>query len=467
MQHIIKKQVFDLQLDKRLDSFYIQQLISNQYWQSIVPGLEKAFDKAGHKDGNTELDKLVIDLGVISANQLEKEEWIKDLQTILERQLEGLNTTSVSGITVVHKTRSLGVYEQWLFYMQQGYLAWNTINADDNWYREVSDVFASDFTGARELRNLLINDPGVIRRIVWQHADSFLIKLVDALVTRQPDELLEVIKELEKISVYPQQEYGSEPVTGMMEFRNSLWIQILRKAAGWSPTSLQEAASLMQEFVQSRKLPASFLTKPAVRKLLRKEPAESKKYNDGTEKVVQPMDLPVLSESVIGEEGIYVANAGVVLLHPFLNNLFIRLKLVEQGKFVDQDAHRKALFLLHYLATGNTVAGEHELVIAKILCSYPLKEPVVAGMVLTKEELDEAGDLLTAAIQQWGILQNTTVDGLREGFLQRKGKVFTRQASIYLQVETSSIDILLDHLPWSLSMIKLPWMEDIMRVEWR
>ena len=72
--------------------------------------------------------------------------------------------------------------------------------------------------------------------------------------------------------------------------------------------------------------------------------------------------------------------------------------------------------------------------IAKILCSYPLKEPVVAELVLTKEELDEAGDLLTAAIQQWGILQNTTVDGLREGFLQRKGKVFTRQASIYLQV---------------------------------
>ena len=54
-----------------------------------------------------------------------------------------------------------------------------------------------------------------------------------------------------------------------------------------------------------------------------------------------------------------------------------------------------------------------------------------------------------------------------KGFLQRSGKLFSKDDKLYLQVEQSAIDILLDHLPWNLSVIKLPWMPDILRVEWR
>lgn len=465
MHHIIKKQVFDLRLDKRLDSFYIQQLISNHYWMWIVPALEKEFDKAGFTDGTTGVEKIVIDLGVIPVNKLEKKEWIGVFQTTLKKQVEELKSSSFSGIKVL-KTRSLGIYQQWLFYMQQGYLAWNTVSADDNWYREVSDALARDHTSARELRIAMINDPYIIRRIVWQHSDSFLAGLVDAFAIRQPDEIQEIIKVLENSSAPRQQGNGSEQA-GVREFRNSLWNLILRKAADGSPVTLQEAGGLVQDFALSQKLPPSFLQKPAVRKILKKETAERKNNEAGAERAIQPMDVPVLSETLTGEEGIYVDNAGLVLLHPFLNNFLTRLNLVVEGKFADPDSHRKSLFLLHYLATGKTAAGEHELVIEKVLCSFPLKEPVVAEMVLTKEELDEAGDMLAAAIGQWEILKNTSVDGLREGFLQRRGKLFTRHDNLFLQVEAGSIDILLEHLPWNLSMIKLPWMEDMLRVEWR
>jgi hypothetical protein len=156
-----------------------------------------------------------------------------------------------------------------------------------------------------------------------------------------------------------------------------------------------------------------------------------------------------------------------VLLHPFLNNLFRRLNLVSEGNFIDTTAHQKALYILNYLSTGKITADEHELVIAKVLCAYPLQETVDSEIKYSKEELDEADNLLMAAIQQWEILKNTTPSGLREGFLQRKGKLFTREDDLYLQVETSSIDVLLDHLPWNLGMVKLPWMNGILRVEWR
>jgi hypothetical protein len=81
--------------------------------------------------------------------------------------------------------------------------------------------------------------------------------------------------------------------------------------------------------------------------------------------------------------------------------------------------------------------------------------------------LQEAGDLLAAAIAQWSILKNTSVEGLREGFLQRGGKLFSKNGNLWLQVEKNAIDILLDYLPWNLGIIKLPWLKDVLRVEWR
>ena len=175
----------------------------------------------------------------------------------------------------------------------------------------------------------------------------------------------------------------------------------------------------------------------------------------------------MIYKNEVPEEGIYVANAGIVLLHPFLNQFFKNLQLIKEDDFVDSLSHEKALFLLHYLATGNTKAEEHELAIAKVLCAWPLEEPVNNFIELTEEELHEGDELLLSAIQQWSILKGTSLDGLRESFLQRNGKLYFKNETLILQVEQGAIDMLLDNLPWNLSIIKLPWMKDILKVEWR
>jgi hypothetical protein len=168
-------------------------------------------------------------------------------------------------------------------------------------------------------------------------------------------------------------------------------------------------------------------------------------------------------------EETFVPFAGIVLLHSFFNMFFKNLEIVKEGRFIDHASHQKSLFLLYYLATGNTKPQEHELLIAKILCAYPLDEPVEYGIELTETEISEADDLLVNAIQQWEILKNTSPEGLREGFLQRNGKLYTKKENLHLQVETSAIDVLLDQLPygWNISLVKLPWMENILRIEWR
>ena len=91
-----------------------------------------------------------------------------------------------------------------------------------------------------------------------------------------------------------------------------------------------------------------------------------------------------------------------------------------------------------------------------------------SDVALTDDEREEADALLEAVIRHWEVLRNTSGDGLRGTFLLRRGKVSLRDDGDWLlQVEAQSFDILLDRLPWGISMIKLPWMEKMLWVEWR
>ncbi|MUG97772.1 hypothetical protein F7734_37875 [Scytonema sp. UIC 10036] len=165
--------------------------------------------------------------------------------------------------------------------------------------------------------------------------------------------------------------------------------------------------------------------------------------------------------------GIYINQAGLVLLHPFLPIYLRSVGLVEEGCFRDQMAQERAVYLLYYLATQQTDAPEYELVLPKLLCGWSLDEAIAREVELPATALDEGEHLLQTAINYWQALKNTSPDGLREGFLQREGKLTRNNNGTWkLQIERQSIDILLSRLPWGLSVVKLPWMDDILIVDW-
>lgn len=166
------------------------------------------------------------------------------------------------------------------------------------------------------------------------------------------------------------------------------------------------------------------------------------------------------------EEGIYITHAGLVLLHPFLHTFFKKRGLVKNGEFADAEKHERAICLLHELADSGAEIQEYNLVLAKLLCGWPLQKPVNTGIEFTDEEKEEAQNLLAAAIEQWEILKNSSPAALQQGFLQREGKLFFRGERWFLQVEKKPIDILLGRLPWMISMVKLPWMKHLLSVEW-
>jgi hypothetical protein len=164
-------------------------------------------------------------------------------------------------------------------------------------------------------------------------------------------------------------------------------------------------------------------------------------------------------------EGILVEAAGLVLVHPYLSRFFAGLGVAEGDELIDAE---RAVTLLHLLATGERTAPEYRVTLAKALCGIALDQPVPADLGLSDAEADEANALLKAVVEHWGVLGDASPDGLREGFLSREGILSVDAWGDWLlRVEKQSIDILLDDLPWSTSIVELPWMARRLIVEWR
>lgn len=160
----------------------------------------------------------------------------------------------------------------------------------------------------------------------------------------------------------------------------------------------------------------------------------------------------------------YIADAGAVLMAPFLPAFFERLGIAKNSAL--KDAARAAV-LVYHLVSGLEKYGEWDLLLPKILCGLPPKALVPSGtVVLRPEERAEAASLLVAVIEHWSVLKATSPEALRQSFLQREGRLTEKQEGWRLLVQPAAHDVLLQHLPWSISIIKLPWMKAPVYVDW-
>jgi hypothetical protein len=163
---------------------------------------------------------------------------------------------------------------------------------------------------------------------------------------------------------------------------------------------------------------------------------------------------------------LWAANAGVVVLWPFLPGFFDECGLMREKRFVDAAARARAVLLTAHLADGGTAWGEQELLLAKLLCAHLADEPVESSFELRDEERAAAAELLASAIGHWQALKKTSVDGLREAFLRRDGTLTAITSGWKLEIARTGYDVLLDALPWGIGLVLLPWMEQPLHVEW-
>jgi uncharacterized protein (DUF2267 family) len=163
---------------------------------------------------------------------------------------------------------------------------------------------------------------------------------------------------------------------------------------------------------------------------------------------------------------LYIGNAGLVILWPFLSHFFTRLDLMKDKQFKDSAACQRAVGLLQYLTTEDSFFLEYLLPLNKVLCGMELTEVFDFGAPILDSEVEECVNLLGAAIEQASILNNMSVPGFRGTFLMRQGVLSSRDGCWLLRVERETFDIVLERFPWSWEWVKLPWMEAPLRVEW-
>jgi|GEM_PF-6775149 len=159
-----------------------------------------------------------------------------------------------------------------------------------------------------------------------------------------------------------------------------------------------------------------------------------------------------------------MANVGLIIVYPFLETFFGRLGLLsETSKLNDPEL---CVHLLHYLITGVEQDYEYQLSFEKLLCGIPHEVPIERFVFLTEEMKQEAEGLLQAVLENWYILRNSGIELLRNEFLKREGLIHTDEKNIHISFERKTQDILIDKLEWTLSYIKLKWLDKVIRVNW-
>lgn len=169
-------------------------------------------------------------------------------------------------------------------------------------------------------------------------------------------------------------------------------------------------------------------------------------------------------QSQTEKDGIYVENAGLILLHPFFAPLFQNLGYLNDKQQIIQP--QRAVHLLHFIATGEEQDFEHAMQFAKYICGVPNSTVIERNIVLNDQEKHEGESVLNSSLKYWTSLKSSSKDLLRQEFLKRPGKVFTDSTVERIIIEHKTVDILLNQLPWNISMVRLPWLVEMLHIEW-
>ena len=472
-QHIIQKQTIEIEFENIDDSFGVQDRVVQGFYENLQPRMEILLDEMFGKEQYVSIDKLEIDCGPLSMENWEQEFATQAILKLKEGLIQ-LNKKSVDSNEFEETTAA----ETFFFFLETGFLPWNK---RINTISELEQLIKVDDKITMRLKKLILHKPNVAKRIASMFSEEFIAKLTTAFTDNknQEAESLSAIIEI----VNARESFETRHNRNEKQLINEA-ILIVFASENYNDPELEFFTLLLSKVKNNDDLKAEI--SKITRKLRVQSGKQSLENEDNLETVdrinqetalrlvsatlinhrsVPGSQKPIL-ESTKQDETIYITNAGLVLLHPFIPALFGHLKLVKGNAWIYQASVYKAVLAMQFMVTGKDETEEFDLVLNKILCGIDNEEVVPTTILPDEETKTECDVLLMEVIKHWDVLKNTSIDGLREGFLQRSGKLSRVNDGWLLQVEQKAIDVLLNHLPWGIGIIKLPWMNEMLHVEW-
>ncbi len=432
--HIINSAQFNVRLAQDADALNAPAKLADFFQRIVQPALDQSLSSYASDTQDYRLERLVIDLGHIDIFQPDSAS-IEKIHLCVAKALQDLEPRQLQPVPPEQRLR-----ESFLVFLQSGQIPWFAGEPDiSELETKLQELGATEIEPLREPLQRLLRRPDTRWRLVEQCQLSFVEWLVEQI---QPD-LITVFSTLVP-EVAPRLAAAA---------RAEILLRVAAKSFRDSST-----AALKKELLREC---AEQLAEDQAREGAAARPAQTESAADC---VVNEEPVEDLAEA---EKCFFVVQAGVVLLHPFLPRLFSQCGLLDgEQNFTDFSCRERAIHLLHFLATGQEHPQEPQTGIYKILCGLDIGVPVAKHLDLQQADRDEALELLKAVIEHWSRLKNTSPDGLRSAFLQRQGKLTWSEEGWQLVVEPQSIDILLETLPWNLSVIRFPWLKQPLRVDW-
>ena len=503
--HRIRRQILSLQLLQERGAQERCQQASRLFQEEVLPLLDRAFSKIAPAGQVIRIPRLEIDLGNIEEIRFEQEFVNRCTQEVI-KQLEE-KVFAVSGdkqeerVVETHseEERQREVFQHFL---RHGLLPWYAkgqalAQLEEAIMAQLEQPPAERRKVAADLRLLRENAAG--KRLFWQFSFPFACRIVETWHMLPVEIIGRMVQMIERASTSTLST-GEKRSIGEAVAKSAdkgLLSEPLekRKLKAWLiRQELPRIASLLikkgyaADAGTSRELPSSGPSKAHNKEGAADTNKPTDEKGDGQDATgqttgVEGLDLknntghvhqdkspPSASTLQKGrrseEERLAVEYCGLVILAPYLPVFFKNLQ-VELPSADMQQVYR-AIHLLHYIATGDLQPEEPVLVVPKILAGMQVEEPVPQELRLTEDEKQECNNLLEAVIHNWPVLKNTSPDGLRSGFLQREGLLSQPEGgdNWLLRIDRLAQDLLLERIPWSYSVVKLPWMPWMLRVEW-
>jgi hypothetical protein len=471
--HTIARQKLRLRNKGASDALALRELTLSLCTDELPARLNQLFDRYDEPGMVLRLGRIAVNVSVDNDQSLREQlarAITEQVEQILRRQLGQRidDALSLDG----------SLLDTLCFYLRRGYLPWWALDKEASAFRHAVSSFLQErmSAGAAEQLMPLMRDSHARNRFLALAGKGELDGFLSVLPVFYAGKWREI-----KECLVGLREYAATDRAPSLRFRNmhSLVLEALaampaRRESDYRGFLNSLTSVLHREGFSLKTLLAARMPSAEWRALLAEAnqahiTARDTEHVAATDMLQQasPDEQPslLLQPAIDGEEDerILIRNAGLVIVAPFLPVFFKKLGLLLEDKLCDPS---RAVALLRYLSAGAHEYDEMELMLEKILCGLPLRESPDTRCVLSDEEKEEAEALLQSVIEHWSMLKNTSPDGLRHNFLQREGRLVFNSNQWELTVQKETHDILLDYLPWSISMIKLPWMKELLIVKW-
>ncbi|MGE4513236.1 MAG: contractile injection system tape measure protein [Chryseobacterium sp.] len=478
--HIIQKVIVEITVNNKEKAYRIKDDINNFLSIDVFPEIEKYINSLEQKlAGNTlRIPRLELNLD-IKNDSLNTELRDKIVQLFKEElsEISKLGKTSGQGKENETEADIIGFQEKmvqtFIYFLENGCMPW--WNSDKKSIDFLETKMFKKLISAKNFKKSVISvlsKQYVQDRIIHQLSDRQISQLCLTILENKELKInleVEMIRRISKLNYQDRivvwklilhllSEYLKSPGSNLQEYFLQQILKVnpaefynLKSSENWK--TVAEVFPFMKEKEILERI-ESFKTE-----------IKDQQENTNINEEIINTHITENHEETIANNGQYVRNAGLILIHPFIKTFFEHCDLLhpETQELTDPElcAH-----LLHFIATGNTNAPEYDMTFEKFLCNIPIHQSINRHIKLSRKHKTQATNVIESVQHNWKPMKNSSPTLLQNEFFQRSGKLVVTDYDYTLTVERKTQDILLDKLAWGIGLVKLPWKEKFMFVNW-